>query len=57
MTVVAEGIETAGQYELVAALDCDSCQGFHFARPISADDFDTLLTGNGGDGTRLPLRV
>ena len=37
MTVIAEGVESVEQYKEVAALDCDSCQGFYFARPASAE--------------------
>ena len=38
MTVIAEGVETAGQLTDVAALDCDFYQGYHFARPMSAHE-------------------
>ena len=43
MTVVAEGVETAEQHHQLMAVGCDSCQGFYFARPMSADDLDTLI--------------
>jgi len=43
MTVVAEGVETIGQHEQLVALGCDFCQGFYFARPMSADDLHTLI--------------
>jgi diguanylate cyclase (GGDEF)-like protein len=43
MTVVAEGIESAHQYDEVVALDCDSYQGYFFARPASADALDSLM--------------
>lgn len=33
MTVVAEGIETSTQAELLTAVGCDRGQGFYFARP------------------------
>jgi diguanylate cyclase (GGDEF)-like protein len=43
MTVVAEGIESANQYDEVVALDCDSYQGYFFARPASAIVLDSLM--------------
>ncbi len=43
MTVVAEGVETATQHAQLVALDCDSCQGYYFARPMSVDDLESLL--------------
>jgi diguanylate cyclase (GGDEF)-like protein len=43
MTVVAEGIESVNQYEEVVALDCDSYQGYFFARPASAEVLDSLM--------------
>jgi diguanylate cyclase (GGDEF)-like protein len=43
MTVVAEGIESESQYDEVVALDCDSYQGYFFARPTSADALDSLM--------------
>jgi diguanylate cyclase (GGDEF)-like protein len=56
MTVVAEGVETLGQFERLAALGCDFCQGFYFARPMSADDIHTLVRGPVGDPTlHLPV--
>jgi EAL domain-containing protein (putative c-di-GMP-specific phosphodiesterase class I) len=47
MTVVAEGIESAHQYDEVVALDCDSYQGYFFARPASADALDSLMASAG----------
>jgi diguanylate cyclase (GGDEF)-like protein len=43
MTVVAEGIESESQFDEVVALDCDSYQGYFFARPTSADALDSLM--------------
>jgi EAL domain len=56
MTVVAEGVETADQHRVIAALGCESWQGYYFARPMSADDFDELISP-AGDDRRLPLPV
>ena len=36
-TVVAEGIETKEQMQLVGALGCHEGQGYYFARPMNGD--------------------
>lgn len=38
LIVVAEGIETKGQFELLKALGCDIGQGFLFSKPVCATD-------------------
>ncbi len=43
LEVVAEGVETESQAELVAALGCHTAQGFLFARPMSAEQLRTWL--------------
>lgn len=40
--VVAEGVETAQQRDLLAAAGCDYAQGYWFSRPLSAVDFETF---------------
>ncbi len=47
--VVAEGIETSEQYQLLRELGCRFGQGYLFARPMPAEQVSTLL--------RLPGRV
>lgn len=37
--VVAEGIESREQLELLSAWGCDEAQGFLFSRPLSAEEF------------------
>jgi diguanylate cyclase (GGDEF)-like protein len=55
MTVVAEGVETAEQHKKLASLGCDSCQGYYFARPMPAEDLDTLMQHRvAGRTVRLP---
>ncbi len=39
LTLVAEGIETAGQMEFLRANRCDEAQGFLMSRPLPAGDF------------------
>jgi len=43
--VVAEGVETMEEFEVVAELGIDQAQGFLFARPMPAEEF--LRTGAG----------
>jgi len=43
LQVVAEGVETAGQLELLRERHCDMVQGFHFSPPVTADAFARLL--------------
>jgi EAL domain-containing protein (putative c-di-GMP-specific phosphodiesterase class I) len=50
LTVVAEGVENAGQLELLAALGCDMVQGYLFSPPVPAGAFARLLV----DGIQLP---
>ena len=41
--VIAEGVETTLQRDLLAAAGCDYAQGYLFARPMSAPDFEAFL--------------
>lgn len=43
--VIAEGVETKEQYELLAAAGCDFGQGYLFSPPVTAEEFDRLLDG------------
>jgi diguanylate cyclase (GGDEF)-like protein len=37
LRVVAEGVETAAQNDILLEMGCDELQGYHFARPMSAE--------------------
>ena len=43
LSVVAEGVETAGQLALLARLGCDLVQGWLFSRAVPAEEFAALL--------------
>ena len=42
MRVIAEGVETQEQYDLLAAADCDFAQGYLLSKPVMPDAFEAL---------------
>lgn len=45
MKVVAEGVDTTEQRDLLVGAGCDYGQGYLFARPMSANDFERAWAG------------
>lgn len=45
ITVLAEGVETMEQTELLRSIGCDQVQGYYYAKPMPEDDFFRLLKG------------
>jgi diguanylate cyclase (GGDEF)-like protein/PAS domain S-box-containing protein len=43
MNVIAEGVETSGQLEMLLAMKCQEAQGFHFSHPMDADSMGRHL--------------
>jgi diguanylate cyclase (GGDEF)-like protein/PAS domain S-box-containing protein len=60
-SVIAEGVETEEQRELLAHMGCNSFQGYLFSKPLPAEEFELLLaaqrtwrspcSSNSGDST------
>ena len=46
LTTCAEGVETQTELEIVTELGCDWAQGFHIARPMSAEDARRMVAGD-----------
>ncbi|MDD5271977.1 MAG: EAL domain-containing protein, partial [Methylovulum sp.] len=43
ITVIAEGIETTEQRDLLTAAGCDYAQGYLFSKPVPPDEFEKLF--------------
>lgn len=43
--VIAEGVETSAQHDLLAAAGCDYGQGYLYSRPLPPDEFEQWLAG------------
>lgn len=43
MGIIAEGVETAEQSALLQTIGCGEMQGYHFGRPMPAEDFAKWL--------------
>lgn len=43
LRVIAEGVETRSQFDVLQALDCDEIQGFYFSKPVPASEIPQLL--------------
>lgn len=48
MKVIAEGVETYEQQEILKNLSCDEVQGFRYARPMKPSDVDEFVAGYDG---------
>ncbi len=43
VSVVAEGVETEKQLEILSKGKCDLVQGYYFSRPLPSEDFEKLI--------------
>ena len=53
LRILAEGVESQAQKELLGILGCDDMQGFLFSPPLPADEFESFL-GSGAFPARAP---
>ncbi len=43
LSVIAEGVETAQQRDILKSIGCDYAQGYLYSKPVPADEFEALL--------------
>jgi EAL domain-containing protein (putative c-di-GMP-specific phosphodiesterase class I) len=48
MDVVAEGVETLDQFRYLSSQDCQTFQGYYFAKPMAAEQLSRLLSEYSG---------
>lgn len=47
LNVTAEGVETAGQAELLKKWECETIQGYYISPPVELEEVERLLGGSG----------
>jgi EAL domain-containing protein (putative c-di-GMP-specific phosphodiesterase class I) len=52
--VVAEGVENRATWEQLAALGCDTAQGYHLGRPMPATELERWLQQAVPDASTQP---
>jgi len=51
IAIIAEGVETQAQLELLESWGCAEAQGYYFAKPLAVNEITAMLR-NGETGTR-----
>jgi len=44
--IIAEGVETQGQCDMLKKLGCETVQGYLFSKPVSSGEISKLLNRN-----------
>ena len=57
MSVIAEGVETEAQLDILADAGCTDCQGYLFSRPVPARDVPSLIRALSGQAAAAGVRV
>ena len=47
--VIAEGLETREEYEMLRYMGCDQAQGTYLSEPVHANIYEGLLKANAGE--------
>ena len=55
LQVIAEGVETFDQLELLRSLQCDEVQGYLFSRPMPAEDMTRLMNEETSGGNHQSM--
>ncbi len=50
LAVIAEGVETEGQYQFLLGIGCQAFQGYLFGRPVPIAEFEGFVRGPGKEG-------
>lgn len=48
MEVIAEGVETQGQFQILSRMGCHYAQGYYISKPLSIEDVEAFLTNPPG---------
>ncbi|MEW8689523.1 MAG: EAL domain-containing protein [Candidatus Thiodiazotropha endolucinida] len=51
--IIAEGVETADQFDVLNNLGCDTAQGYLFSKPVDADEIRQILNSNIDNGRSM----
>ncbi|MES9825283.1 MAG: EAL domain-containing protein [Candidatus Thiodiazotropha endolucinida] len=51
--IIAEGVETADQFDVLNNLGCDTAQGYLFSKPVDADEIRLILNSNIDNGRSM----
>jgi diguanylate cyclase (GGDEF)-like protein/PAS domain S-box-containing protein len=53
LSVIAEGVETGMQREMLAALGCEAYQGYLFSKPLPLDQFNQLAASHSASADQI----